>query len=624
MNSETTKTIEEASTPQVAEAYELALWNKVQHLQIPLPFGKTRIERCTLFSTDVEPILDPRCEEYGLEIYVSEAPESGEPQIEIENRGRMFQMANGQRIFTGDRKTIEVPTQIFLADTTIELTSRNTNIAARAAWDMLPAPTSELGGRRCSFADLGVAPSSVTLAHWFDALGRIQRVGAGSEEFLRLCADAVLEPGGLDMAIVVMLSQDQWKVEASAISDPDLGISFDREMINEAVRKERTIFHNGKTLHSLGVNEDYSAIAAPIRDASTKVVGVLFSCRAHHRKNSRRGIRPLEAQFVQLLADSITDGLTRMQQEAEAVRRRVLLEQAFPTQVVKELENNPDILDGREHEVSVLFCDVRGSSDLANRLDGKTLYRFLAELMDRLTTKILQYEGVVIDYFGDGLAAFWNAPVKQPDHARLAILAGQAVQDELPYVNFRWREILGQELQIGIGIHTGNALVGNSGSRRRVKYGPRGQTMNLACRVETATKKVGVPILVTGETRELVRDGVRARESAREDFVMRRVCRTRLPGIENACDLYAPCFQNDSESNQQVRSLYEEALDHFENKHFMEACDLLESLLKIQPDDRLGIFLQKHALARRDEKFSRRSGDERLEYMPIVIEAKPD
>jgi adenylate cyclase len=74
--------------------------------------------------------------------------------------------------------------------------------------------------------------------------------------------------------------------------------------------------------------------------------------------------------------------------------------------------------------------------------------------------------------------------------------------DELPGLNARWRDVVGEPLQLGIGLNTGPAQVGNTGSPRKFKYGPLGHTVNLASRVQDATKKLGIPLLITGPTRD--------------------------------------------------------------------------------------------------------------------------
>jgi adenylate cyclase len=150
--------------------------------------------------------------------------------------------------------------------------------------------------------------------------------------------------------------------------------------------------------------------------------------------------------------------------------------------------------------------------------------------MDRFTHEVMNTGGVLIDYFGDGLAAFWNAPLPQPDHALLACQAALKMCAALPEISDDWYPITGRHLRLGIGIHTATTLVGNAGSRSRIKYGPRGSAMNLASRVQTATKQLGLPVLITRAT---------AQQLAGK-LATRRVAQVRLDGFADPVDLYQP------------------------------------------------------------------------------------
>ena len=108
----------------------------------------------------------------------------------------------------------------------------------------------------------------------------------------------------------------------------------------------------------------------------------------------------------------------------------------------------------------------------------------------------------------------WNAPLAQADHAAHACRAAQALLGELPGLNECWGSRVQTTLALGVGVNTGDALVGNTGCLRRLKYGPLGNTVNLASRVEGATERLGVPLLITGTTRALIGDSFPTHGSA--------------------------------------------------------------------------------------------------------------
>ncbi len=149
--------------------------------------------------------------------------------------------------------------------------------------------------------------------------------------------------------------------------------------------------------------------------------------------------------------------------------------------------------------------------------------------MDRLTDVVLEGGGSILDYYGDGLAAFWNAPLDQPDHAAAACATALRMLEEIAAASLDWQSLTERPLVGAAGIHTGLATVGNAGSRRRMKYGPRGAVVNLASRLEGAAKKFDLPVVISSATADRV--GNR--------FQPFRVGRSKLAGIREALDLYS-------------------------------------------------------------------------------------
>jgi len=140
----------------------------------------------------------------------------------------------------------------------------------------------------------------------------------------------------------------------------------------------------------------------------------------------------------------------------------------------------------------------------------------------------------------------------------------------LPGINTQWAERLGGIIRLGVGIHTGRAQVGNSGSRRRLKYGPRGHSVNLTSRVEAATKVFGISCLMTAATRQQLKN----------DFPLRRICKARLTGMTEANDLFELSAASNQPTWPLVRLRYEAALALYEANEIAkckQACqDMLE------------------------------------------------
>jgi len=154
---------------------------------------------------------------------------------------------------------------------------------------------------------------------------------------------------------------------------------------------------------------------------------------------------------------------------------------------------------GRRREVTIMFCDARGFTPLAERLSPEAAVELLDAYLGAMSECILEHGGTLSKYIGDGIMAFWGAPVECPDHAARAARAALAMRRAQQGLKER-RRAAGQPcFDIGIGLHAGEAVVGTVGSEQRLDYTAIGDTVNLASRVEGLTKEFGVRICVTGD-----------------------------------------------------------------------------------------------------------------------------
>lgn len=171
--------------------------------------------------------------------------------------------------------------------------------------------------------------------------------------------------------------------------------------------------------------------------------------------------------------------------------------------LVERLASDPAALrlGGDSREITVLFCDIRGFTSLAERLqaDPERLTGILHRLMEPLSQAVLAENGTIDKYIGDCLMAFWNAPLDVPDHAARAVAAGRRMIDAVAALNEEFAREGMAPLSIGIGINTGTCIVGNMGSGARFDYSAIGDAVNLASRLEGMTKDLHVP-LIAGES----------------------------------------------------------------------------------------------------------------------------
>jgi adenylate cyclase len=460
------------------------------------------------------------------QLRIEERPEN---RVQVENlsqRTKIFPVGD-EPIDIGASRVLTLPLSLMVGNTRVLVEPVEEDALDHESLMTISQPIRgvDVPHLRRALSDLGDAPAPETIAQWLETVLALQRLAAGSAEFYEQTARALVDLVGLDLGLVLLLHHDNWTVAARHSAKASLSMNYSRTLVNHVVKAKRTFYQD---LHSMQLQSESirsidAAVVSPVFGVQEEVVGVLYGSRSGFSSLTHR-IRPLEAQVVQLLAASVGANLAR----AVATRTRVQFEQFFSPELVRELERNPDLLEGHTQEVTILVSDLRGFTSLSERLGAQITCRLIRDMMERLSDRIVEHGGVIVDYAGDGILAMWNAPVAQNNHAVRACRAALAMQAEMPELNTRWQDVVGGALILGIGLNTGSAQVGNTGSTRKFKYGPHGYTVNLASRVQDATKKLGVPVLITGSTQDQLPDS----------FITSRVGRTQLPGVSDGVVLY--------------------------------------------------------------------------------------
>ncbi len=187
-------------------------------------------------------------------------------------------------------------------------------------------------------------------------------------------------------------------------------------------------------------------------------------------------------------------------------RERKKVESAFgkylsPVVVSHLLKNKESVeLGGVEKELTIFFSDIRGFTTLSEKLSPSELVATLNEYFDAMSTIVITHNGIVDKYIGDAIMAFWGAPNVNEKHARDAVLSALAMKKEMKKIKARFA-VRGIDIDIGMGINTGQVIVGNIGSHSRFDYTVIGDAVNLASRVEGLTKEYGVLLLITAHTK---------------------------------------------------------------------------------------------------------------------------
>jgi adenylate cyclase len=239
--------------------------------------------------------------------------------------------------------------------------------------------------------------------------------------------------------------------------------------------------------------------------------------------------------WVDIVSPSMALGLAYFGSTVEAFvreqRQSRRLSRFFSPAVLKEvIRARSDVnLGSSRRLLTVLFCDIRGFTPLSERLPPEVVAELLGEYLTDLTAVVFKHGGTVDKYVGDCIMALYNVPFEHPEHAQQAVRTAIEIQEHTRALSARWRVKAGVELVNGVGISTGEAVVGTLGSRQRLEYTAIGDTVNLAARLETLTKDFEFPIIVSEPTYALLND----------EFSVKPLGDVSLKGKEKPVKIYA-------------------------------------------------------------------------------------
>ena len=372
-----------------------------------------------------------------------------------------------------------------------------------------------------------------------------------------------------DGSMLLRYSGSTWKEE---VRRGRLQSAVSQHLLSEVLRLSKTLWSSisGRATESLASLAAF--IAVPILDRSGQVIGVLYGERQIPLNGDLpREITRTDAHLMELLGYGVASELARRSHEEESRRLQIRFEQFFSPELARELEAQPNLLEGRDVDVSILFCDIRGFSRISERVDTQTIFRFINEVIGAVSECVIQSGGVVVDYIGDAVMAMWGAPQVQPNHAELACKAAMEMFARLPELNAVWRSRIGEDIDFAIGINSGPARAGNSGSEHKFKYGPLGKTVNLASRVQGATKYLKTRVLITRSTATAVSG----------KFHYRKICDGQVINVNEPVGF----FELNSQIDHALNAGYERALKMFEEEQFRAAARELSLLLEQYPED---------------------------------------
>jgi class 3 adenylate cyclase len=263
-------------------------------------------------------------------------------------------------------------------------------------------------------------------------------------------------------------------------------------------------------------------------------------------------------------------------------------EKYVPSELVRRLikTKREAVLGVESENVAVFFSDVVDFTTIAEAMPMTDLVEVMGEYLGAMTEIILESDGTLDKYIGDAIMAFWNAPQNIDNYDLIACKTALRCIEKLSDLQHQWEGRGLPPLKCRIGLHTGNVLVGNLGSIKRINYTVIGDTVNLASRLEGLNKQYGTYIMISEDLYLKVKD----------ELLCRPLDLVSVKGRTNATTIYELICEKNQATDKQLKlvELYTEALSFYKIKKFAQAKEIFINLLDIFPAD----FASQKLLAR--------------------------
>ena len=270
-------------------------------------------------------------------------------------------------------------------------------------------------------------------------------------------------------------------------------------------------------------------------------------------------------------------------EEKEKRRVRTAFGQYLSPEVIRRLLVNPQLVEPKKTDITVMFSDIRGFTTISEKLDAQELAGFLNQYLSDMTGLVFEHHGTLDKYIGDAVMAFWGAPFEEPGHAARGCQTALKMMDRVREMQKKWEAEGKPHLDIGIGLNTGVASVGNMGSVLRYGYTALGDTVNLSSRLEGLNKDYGTHILVNETTYAAAKD---------EGFVFRELDLIRVKGKLQPVTIYeliGRAGQNSvygtPEDGHARISLFQQARELYRKRAWAEAQKTFQMILDKWPDE---------------------------------------
>jgi class 3 adenylate cyclase/HAMP domain-containing protein len=257
-------------------------------------------------------------------------------------------------------------------------------------------------------------------------------------------------------------------------------------------------------------------------------------------------------------------------------RIRHIFQKYVPGEVIDEVlkTKGEQLLIGKQQVATILFSDIRSFTSIAEKMSAEELVTALNTYFNIMVSIIIEHKGIIDKFIGDAIMALFGAPVQYEDDPQQAILTGLSMIEALKTFNKNQVRIGKPVFKIGIGLNTGQVVVGNIGSTQKLEYTCIGDTVNLASRLEGLTKVYGVPIIISEYTLSESKNNIKTREL---DSV-------RVKGKIQPVKIYEP-YRGAAEKIDNGYNIFNEAINLYRSRNFKEAVELFTQSNSIMGND---------------------------------------
>ena len=302
--------------------------------------------------------------------------------------------------------------------------------------------------------------------------------------------------------------------------------------------------------------------------------------------------------FFPLLTIILTTLVTLVIEYFFEIRKKEAIKNKFASKVSKNVMEqlisnvNNNQLDSRNKEITIFFSDIRSFTELSEKIkDPKELILFINSYMTPMSEIIINHEGTIDKYIGDSIMAYWNAPFDIDSHPDKAVTSAIEQLKKLKSLNNYYIENNKPKIEIGIGITTGNATVGELGSIGRSDYTVIGDTINIASRVESLCKFYGVNLIITNETKERLTG----------TYNFRYLDLVRVKGKNEAVELWEIYLENTKQIEDEL-TMFNQAIKLYKAQNIRESLNILNSLIEKNPHRKIYTIYKNRCLKYLEDK----------------------